>query len=36
MRRIIKNLIKKEEPGDVSTLANPESVEKLKEIIAMI
>ena len=36
IRRIIKNLIKKEEPGDVSTLANPESVEKLKEIIAMI
>ncbi|MEM5772759.1 MAG: acetyl-coenzyme A synthetase, partial [Candidatus Aenigmatarchaeota archaeon] len=32
MRRIIKNLIKKEEPGDVSTLANPESVEKLKEV----
>lgn len=32
MRRIIKNLIKKEEPGDISTLANPECVESLKEI----
>ncbi|MEM5829431.1 MAG: acetate--CoA ligase [Candidatus Aenigmatarchaeota archaeon] len=36
MRRIMKNLIKKEETGDISTLANPESVEKLKEIISSI
>jgi acetyl-CoA synthetase len=36
MRRIIKNLIKGESPGDISTLANPECVEKLKEIVASI
>ncbi|MBN2423334.1 acetate--CoA ligase [Candidatus Woesearchaeota archaeon] len=33
MRRILKSLIKGEEVGDISTLQNPESVEKLKEII---
>ncbi len=33
MRRILKRLFTKEELGDLSTLANPESVEKIKEII---
>jgi acetyl-CoA synthetase len=33
MRRILKRLIRKEELGDLSTLANPECVEKLKEIL---
>ncbi|MCS7123698.1 MAG: acetate--CoA ligase [Candidatus Aenigmarchaeota archaeon] len=33
MRRILKRLIKKEDLGDLSTLANPECVEKLKEIL---
>jgi len=33
MRRILKKLLIKEEPGDLSTLANPESVEKIKKII---
>ncbi|MEM5853591.1 MAG: acetate--CoA ligase [Candidatus Aenigmatarchaeota archaeon] len=36
MRRVIKSLVKKEEIGDISTLANPESVEKLREVIAKI
>ncbi|MEM5790526.1 MAG: acetate--CoA ligase [Candidatus Aenigmatarchaeota archaeon] len=36
MRRIIKNLIKREDVGDISTLANPECVEKLKKIIQEI
>ncbi|MEM5870327.1 MAG: acetate--CoA ligase [Candidatus Aenigmatarchaeota archaeon] len=36
MRRILKNLIKKEELGDLSTLANPECIEKLKEIVVKI
>ena len=36
MRRIIKSLIKGESPGDISSLANPECVEKLKEIVAKI
>lgn len=36
MRRVIKNLIKKEGPGDLSTLANPECVEKLREVVANI
>jgi acetyl-CoA synthetase len=33
MRRILKRLIRKEELGDLSTLANPECVEKLKKIL---
>jgi len=33
MRRILKKLWTKEELGDLSTLANPESVDELKEII---
>jgi acetyl-CoA synthetase len=33
MRRILKRLFTGEELGDLSTLANPESVEKIKEII---
>ncbi len=33
MRRIMKKLFTGEELGDLSTLANPESVEKLKEVI---
>ena len=33
MRRIMKKLFTGEELGDLSTLANPESVEKLKEAI---
>lgn len=33
MRRILKRLIRKEELGDLSTLANPESVERIKEIL---
>lgn len=33
MRRILKKLFTSEEPGDLSTLANPESVEKIKKII---
>jgi acetyl-CoA synthetase len=35
MRRILKKLIRKEELGDISTLANPECIEKLKEILAV-
>ena len=34
MRRILKNLWNKEELGDLSTLANPESVDALKTLIA--
>lgn len=30
MRRILRKLFTKEDPGDISTLANPESVEKIK------
>jgi len=33
MRRILKKLINNEPIGDITTLANPESVEKLKEIV---
>lgn len=33
MRRILKKLLTGEELGDLSTLANPESVEKIKNII---
>ncbi|KPJ56939.1 3-hydroxypropionyl-CoA synthetase [Parcubacteria bacterium DG_74_2] len=33
MRRILRKLFTKEELGDLSTLANPESIEKIKEII---
>jgi len=33
MRRILKKLWAKEELGDLSTLANPESVEKIKKIL---
>jgi len=33
MRRILKKLFTKEELGDLSTLANPESVEKIKQVI---
>lgn len=33
MRRIIKRLINKEPVGDVTTLMNPESVEKLKKVV---
>jgi acetyl-CoA synthetase len=33
MRRILKKLFTKEELGDLSTLANPESVEKIKNIL---
>ena len=33
MRRILKRLFTGEELGDLSTLANPESVEKIKKII---
>ena len=32
MRRIIKSCLIKEDPGDISTLLNPESVEEIKEI----
>jgi acetyl-CoA synthetase len=33
MRRILKRLFTGEELGDLSTLANPESVEKIKNIL---
>ena len=33
MRRILKRMFTGEELGDLSTLANPESVEKIKKII---
>jgi acetyl-CoA synthetase len=33
MRRILKRLFTGEELGDLSTLANPEIVEKIKKII---
>lgn len=33
MRRILRRIIVKEEVGDVTTLQNPESVEKLKKIV---
>ena len=33
MRRILRKLFSKEEMGDLSTLANPQSVEELKKII---
>jgi len=36
MRRILKRLFTGEELGDLSTLANPESVEKIKERIASL
>ena len=31
MRRVIKSCLIKEDPGDISTLLNPESVEEIKE-----
>ena len=31
MRRVIKSCLMKEDPGDISTLLNPESVEEIKE-----
>jgi len=33
MRRVIKALVKGEDPGDTSTLANPEAVENLEEVL---
>jgi acetyl-CoA synthetase len=33
MRRVIRNLIRKEPLGDLSTLLNPESVERLKKVV---
>ena len=33
MRRLFRKIMTHEELGDLSTLANPESVEKIKEII---
>jgi acetyl-CoA synthetase len=33
MRRILKNILNKEEPKGLMTLVNPESVEKIKRII---
>lgn len=33
MRRVIKALVKGEDPGDTSTLANPEAVRNLEEVI---
>ena len=35
MRRILKKLFTGEELGDLSTLANPQSVEKIKKIIGI-
>jgi len=34
MRRILKKLFTGEDPGDLSTLANPEIVEKIKSQIS--
>ena len=31
MRRVIKSCLIKEDPGDISTLLNPESIEEIKE-----
>ncbi len=31
MRRVIKSCLTKEDPGDISTLLNPESIEEIKE-----
>ena len=31
MRRVIKSCLIKDDPGDISTLLNPESVEEIKE-----
>jgi acetyl-CoA synthetase len=36
MRRILKRLFTGEELGDLSTLANPESVEKIKDVIKKV
>ena len=33
MRRILRKLFTGEELGDLSTLANPQSVEEIKEVI---
>jgi len=33
MRRVIKALAKNEDPGDISTLANPEVVELIGETL---
>jgi acetyl-CoA synthetase len=34
LRRILKKILRNEELGDLSTLANPESIEKIKQILA--
>ena len=31
MRRVIKSCLTNEDPGDVSTLLNPESIEEIKQ-----
>ncbi len=36
MRRILRRLLRKEELGDLSTLANPECVEKLRKILERV
>jgi hypothetical protein len=36
MRRVLKKLIAHEDLGDISTLVNPDVVEKLKMIILLI
>ena len=33
MRRVIKALAKNEDPGDTSTLANPEAVEEIRDTL---
>jgi acetyl-CoA synthetase len=33
MRRVLKALVRHEPVGDLTTLQNPESVEKLKELV---
>ena len=35
IRRILKKLILKEELGDLTTLANPESIEKIKKVLGL-
>jgi acetyl-CoA synthetase len=34
MRRILKKLLKGEDPGNVTTLSNPDSVEALRAVLA--
>jgi acetyl-CoA synthetase len=36
MRRVLKKLLANEDPGDLSTLANPEIVEKIKSQISKL